>query len=110
MVRSWSGVPLVMMADYLADPMWVRSPSGRGGRMVPLEELPLSADLVGRLRAWAGVFDDLARTNYEWPSAEAHLRWIDTGRSLCEEARAELGDLFDVAYFHDRDISDHPGG
>lgn len=78
--------------------------------MVPLEELPLSADLVRRLRAWATLFDDLAHTNYEWPSTEAQRRWIDTGRSLCEETRAELGDLFDVAYFHDREISDRPDG
>jgi len=45
-------VPLLLMADYLADPVWTRTSSGAGGCMVPLDRLPLGAELKSRLRAW----------------------------------------------------------
>ncbi|MEO7124880.1 MAG: hypothetical protein ABI382_05250 [Nakamurella sp.] len=38
-------VPLLLMADYLADPVWTRTSRGAGGCMVPLDRLPLSAEL-----------------------------------------------------------------
>jgi hypothetical protein len=68
--------------------------------MVRLDELPLSPALKKRLRSRAARSDRLVETNYEWPTATERTRWVDVGRSLCQETRAELGPSFDVEYFH----------
>jgi hypothetical protein len=91
-----------MMADYLADPMWVRAPDGRAMQMVRLDDLALSSGLKDRLRQWARRYDELAATAYSWPSEETRESWVAAGRVLHEEVDAELGPSFDVRYFHDR--------
>ena len=94
-------VPLLLMADYLADPNWTRSPSGADSGMVPLDRLPLDAELKGRLRAWAARFDELMDTGYEWPSRTEQIAWVSDGRVLLETLRQELGRGYDIQYHHD---------
>ncbi|MDQ2852895.1 MAG: hypothetical protein M3Y49_19580 [Actinomycetota bacterium] len=92
-------VPLLLMADYLADPVWYRSSSGTGECMVSLDRLPLSAELKSRLRAWAGRYDALMDTGYEWSSRSDEDDWERDGRVLLETLREELGRGYDVQYF-----------
>jgi len=92
-------VPLLLMADYLADPVWYRSSNGAGGCMVPLDRLPLSAELKSRLRAWAGRYDALMDTGYEWSSRLEGAAWVVDGRVLLGTLRTELGRGYDVQYF-----------
>ncbi|HEU5008465.1 MAG TPA: hypothetical protein VFT67_15930 [Jatrophihabitantaceae bacterium] len=92
-------VRLLLMADYLADPLWYRSTTGVGESMVSLERLQLSADLKSRLRAWARRFDALMDTDYEWPSRMEEATWEAAGRALLEPLREELGPGYDVQYF-----------
>ncbi|MGH3430693.1 MAG: hypothetical protein ACRDQZ_24530 [Mycobacteriales bacterium] len=95
-------IPILLDADYGADPLWRRDSSRPGGSsMLPLDNLPLSPELKGRLRAWADRFDDLMHTDYEWPTAAEEARWIAEGRALVEPLRAELGPGYKVEYFHD---------
>jgi hypothetical protein len=94
-----SPVPLLLMADYLADPIWTRSSSGVGGCMVPLDRLPLRAELKGRLRAWAARFDALMDTGYEWPSLMEEIAWVSDGRVLVETLRKKPGRGYDFQYF-----------
>lgn len=42
-------VRLLLMADYLADPLWYRAPEGMGGTMISLDRLSLSRPLKERL-------------------------------------------------------------
>jgi hypothetical protein len=93
-------VPLLLMADYLADPIWTRSPSGAGRCMVSLDRLPLGAELKGRLRAWAARFDALMDTGYEWPSRMEEIAWVSDGRVLLETLKQELGRGYDIQYHH----------
>ena len=46
---------MLVMADYGADPIWLRTADGRGTVSLQLERLPLSDGLIARLRAWAGA-------------------------------------------------------
>ncbi len=92
-------VPLLLMADYLADPIWTRSSSGAGGCTVPLDRLPLGDELKSRLHAWAARFDALMDTGYEWPSRMEEIAWVREGRVLLETLRQELGRGYDVQYF-----------
>lgn len=89
------------MADYLADPLWYRGPHGTGEYMISLDRLPLSAELKGRLRAWADRFDALMHTDYEFPSDADEAAWIADGRALLGPVQEELGPDYDVDYFHE---------
>lgn len=88
------------MADWGADPVWERSEDGRGERMVPLELLPLTQELVARLRGWAGKHDAM----FDPPGADISVdpAWLDMwqqeGRKLLLAKREELGGDFDVRY------------
>ena len=86
-------VPLLLMADYLADPIWTRSSSGAGGCTVPLDRLPLGDELKSRLRAWAARFDALMDTGYEWPSRMEEIAWVRERTSPSGDAptRARAG-------------------
>lgn len=68
--------------------------------MVSLDRLPLSAELRAALRAWAARFDDLMRTDYEWPGDAARIAWVADGRALLGPVVEELGSGYDVSY-HD---------
>ncbi|MGH3189113.1 MAG: hypothetical protein ACRDPY_37870 [Streptosporangiaceae bacterium] len=92
-------VPLLLMADYLADPLWYRSSSGAGECMVSLDRLPLSAELKSQLRAWAARYDALMDTGYEWSGRLEEAAWDADGRALLEPLREELGRGYDVQYF-----------
>lgn len=93
-------VPLLLMADYLADPVWYRSSSGLGECMVSLDQLPLSAGLKSRLRAWALRYDALMDTGYEWSSRVEEAAWDADGRALLKRLREELGRGYNVLYLY----------
>lgn len=92
-------ISLLLMADYLADPLWRRGSDG-ATRMVSLDRLPLTAELKAALRAWAARYDDLMRTDYEWPSDAERIAWTAEGRALLGPASEELGPAYEVSY-HD---------
>lgn len=97
--RRANRTPLVLMADYFADPLWRRSAEGKGGAMVPLESLPLGGELIRRLRAWAAQFD--ARSDSlgeEWQDPAAEQAWLAQGRELRVAVQDELGPEYDVTY------------
>lgn len=89
-------VSILLFADYGADPLWLRD---KPSVMVALDDLPLSAGLKGRLRAWAARFDALSETGYEWPSTAAQCEWVADGQKLLDPLRRELGSDYDVSYF-----------
>ena len=94
-------VSLVLMADYLADPLWSGGPHGVTG-MVSLDRLPLSAELRTSLRAWAARYDALMSSGYQWTSDAERLAWTADGRALLAPLINELGPGFNVSY---REIS-----
>ncbi len=101
-------VRLLLMADYLADPLWYRASSGVVTYMIRLESLPLSAKLRERLRAWASRYDALMETGYEWPNPAEEAAWVVDGRSLWNILRVELGPGYDVRYFYGADSGTDP--
>lgn len=86
------------MADYLADPLWRRGPDGFDEGMIPLDRLPLSAQMKARLRAWAGRYDALMQTGYEWSSDADEATWVTDGRVLRGLVQEQLGPAYDVKY------------
>jgi hypothetical protein len=91
-----------LMADYFAFPLWAVAsgePDATWSGMLSPEALPLSASLVEKLQHWADEHDELFDSEFEWPSEEARTAWIDRGRQLALQLRAELGPAYEVAYF-----------
>jgi hypothetical protein len=91
-----------LMADYFAFPLWA---VGSGdldeswsGMLTP-DVLLLSASLVEQLQHWADQYDTLFDTEFEWPSEEARIGWINQGGRLAAQLRAELGPAYEVEYF-----------
>ena len=94
-------VRLLLMTDYAADPLWMRTSDGKGRGMVPLATLPLSPQLRRRLRAWAAAYEALLAPDYRWPSPAAYAEFVDEGRRLLVLVREELGAGYDVQYFEE---------
>ena len=90
------------MADYSADPLWYRTPEGKGSPMISLDALPLSAELKSQLRAWVRHYEEIAATGGSEPSPAAKTEWIAEGRALLVPLRQELGPGYDVEYFEDQ--------
>ncbi len=85
---------LLVMAEYsVGDPVWDR-PLGTG-EPVSLHHLGVSDALVQRLRGWNEQFEQLALTDFEWESPQAHTAWVQQGLQLAHE----LPEV-DVRYFH----------
>jgi hypothetical protein len=94
-----SVIKLRVAADYSAFPIVPESDAARRLR-IP-EDLPLSADLIADLRAWAAVHDRARadRWNFEWTESEMRERdWIEQGRTLAALVQNELGDGYEVSY------------
>ena len=90
------------MADYGADPLWTRTREGKGGSMVALETLPLSASTQRRLRGWAEQHDEIFRNEAgPGPPEGVVAQWVALGRGLLDTLRHELEPDYDVAYFED---------
>ena len=89
-----------LMADYDCSPLW--EPGGDPYPINP-DDLPLTAPLRAQLWSWAQTFnttlnrDDPASTNF--PSEEARREFIQEGKALAEQLRAELGPRFEVEYY-----------
>lgn len=94
-------VPLLLMADYMADPLWTRTSSGLGECSISLESLPLSRRLREQLRAWAARYDARLHTDNKWQSQEDEALWLSDGRALLTSVREELGPDYDVQYFEE---------
>jgi hypothetical protein len=91
-----SPVPLLVMSDFAADPVWLRAPDGGAARMVRLERLPLSESLCANLRAWAKEHDAWSVADYVGVTPERRDAWIRRGEALTREVREELGPEWDV--------------
>lgn len=95
------------MNDYGCDfPLW-QSPAGAVslgsaesfaiGPVQP-DELPLTAELVDDLTAWAKEFSDNFRQESGWPWSEKQVAaYRRRGERLAGRLRAELGDGYVVA-------------
>jgi hypothetical protein len=91
-------VPLLLMADFGADPLWHRTSDGNGSAMIPLDRLPLTDGLRDRLRSWATRADELNDPPFSWGSQPKLDDWVADGRVLLILLRAELGPAYDVQY------------
>jgi hypothetical protein len=92
---------LMVMAEHgINDPVWDR-PVGHGAP-VNLSDLDVAPGLVQRLQAWNERFEDLAKTDFCWPSPDAEATWMREGRDLAYELQNELPDV-QVRYAHDGD-------
>ncbi len=89
-----------LMADHGAFPLWWLNRHG-GGPMIGPDELPLSPELKVRLLAWAAVYDQLAQTNYSWPSDHALTAFVQQGQALLTDLRKELGSAYELWYFNE---------
>lgn len=104
LVGASKPVPILLMADYCADPLWRRCESCQASRVVDLDLdlLPLTSQLKQQLRAWAARFDALSNAGFEWPNIAEERQWITDGRALLDPVRKELGPGYDVTYFADQ--------
>lgn len=68
--------------------------------MIGLDTLPLSPEMKSRLRAWAKRHDSIMDTDYEWPSDADEAAWVAEGQAMLDLLRHELGEKYDVTYFH----------
>lgn len=91
-----------LMADYGCSPLWE---TGAEGGNVPLEELPLRAELREALRAWADAYDRTLNEAYPPDSGFADTAEEDAfeaeGERIWRALRQELGAEFTVAYYSD---------
>ena len=93
-----------LMADYGAFPLWgVDADPGdiEWSGMLSPEQLPLSPDLVERLKEWAASHDETLGPTFEWPSEATRYAFVQKGWQLLHLLRAELNPAgYDVIY-HD---------
>ncbi|WP_432573033.1 hypothetical protein [Kineococcus sp. SYSU DK005] len=88
---------LVMAEHHGGEAVWNR-PRGEGGP-VRLSELGVPDALARRLRRWNATFEDLALSDFAWPSPQAHAAWVQQGLQLAHELQLQLPEV-DVRYFH----------
>lgn len=81
-----------LMNDYAAVwPLWWSD-----GGQVREGELPLSADLVSALLAWAESFEEHFRYQSGWDSREAEAKHAETARLLVSALTDELHGMLEV--------------
>lgn len=89
------------MPDYECFPLW--ETLSDGSRNLSPDELPISAELKQRLRAWAQRYDETLRrddpASSGFASEEQEHDFESEGLRLWSALRAELGALATVAYF-----------
>ena len=81
--------------DYGADPVWAVD------GMVDLDTLPISEDLITRLRAWNAAWEELVgarQWRYEIIDQTGHERWLAEGRGLATWLERELGPDARITY------------
>lgn len=92
---------LRVAVDYGAFPVWDLDDGG----MVDPTTLPVDADLVARLQAWADRFD--ATVDWDDPAAATlpspawRRRFDSDGRALARDLQAQLGPAYDVRFGDD---------
>jgi hypothetical protein len=88
------------MADYQSFPLWVVV--GKNPENVDPRSLPLSAELVSQLLAWAREYDSTLNvddpTRSGFSSSDAEAKFNDSGRALAAALQGELGAGFVVEY------------
>lgn len=87
--------------DRSSTPLWIKGGAGRPGANIrQLDMLPLGAELISDLLAWAEEWH-LASEGGTTP--EQGKRWIEQGRALTDRIQTALGEGFDVTYRYDQD-------
>jgi hypothetical protein len=88
-----------LMPDYECSPIWDVE---KGGEIMP-GELPLSDELIERLRKWAEKYDQtLDREDPKssgFASREEEEKFETEGRELWEGVTRELGNDYEVLYY-----------
>jgi hypothetical protein len=93
-----SKIVLKLMADHECLPLW--RPSASGAENVDPATLPISSELVERLRAWSRAYDatvdrdDPRRSDFE--SDEQASAFVDEGAALRRDLERELGNGYRV--------------
>lgn len=91
-----------LMADYDCFPLWDLGDAGPAN--LDPEGLPIPADLLSDLQAWARRYDDtLDRAdpmNSGFPSPEDHTEFAKTGSELALRLAKSLGSSWSVIYFN----------
>ena len=89
---------LRVSADYHAFPVWDVDDGG----MVDASTLPIDAQLVARLQAWADRYDatldldDPMASGFETPDDE--VAFVSEGRQLARALQLQLGTGYDVRF------------
>ena len=95
---------VALMAEHGGVYLWDRSPDRSPGDYdLDPAELGVSPGLVERLESWNSQYGRLARTDYEWPTAEQERVWQQRGLDLAYELQNELGPDVEVRYAEDGD-------
>lgn len=103
----WTRVPepgqprwrLSVEMDQSSTPLWIKGGAGRHGANIrQLDMLPLSAELISDLLAWA---EEWHRAGESGTTPDENRRWIEQGRALTGRVQAALGDGYDVTYRYD---------
>lgn len=95
-------IVLKLMAEYDSWPLW--SPPRPVGNVDP-STLPLTANLRHRLSEWAAAYDatlnraDPLRSGFASVSDEQ--AFVAEGCRLLEDIRRELGESYEVRFYHD---------
>ncbi|MFW6775964.1 hypothetical protein ACOACO_16890 [Nocardioides sp. CPCC 205120] len=89
-----------VMAEYIASPLWDRTPGGPGGD-IELDELPISSDLAAALEAWNDEFSAAPELEFEVDRVAGSWRWWNDGLHLARRLQGELGSEVEVIYFHE---------
>lgn len=81
-----------IMCDYSADGVWAKN-----GGAAMLSSLPVSPDLLGRIRRWQDWFETSPIDDSGWPDIDA---FCEEGEEIARVVKAALPD-WTVVYFHE---------
>jgi hypothetical protein len=95
---------IILYADYTEPfwPLWKQLPVGR--QLLSEDDLPLSADLKIRIKAWLNAYDS-TYVEPSWPTwqppvgvseQEEEELWLQEASAIRASMAVELGDEFDV--------------
>lgn len=96
MSEAFPGKYVKVMADYCADPVWLKGSNGN------LDDLPISSCLRDRLRGWALFYDAFCQDYVPSEDREKppfpEKAFSDIGAFLARKLKQELGNEWTVEY------------
>jgi hypothetical protein len=97
-------IKIKLMADYACDPLWWIEGDKVGN--IDLETLPISQELIQKLREWATIYSNTL--NWDDPAnsvgfinEEEKYAFVKQGYQLADQLVKELGNNYSVFYFNE---------